>query len=147
MNKVQSVCIAAGLCAIVAVSGCTHHDAPPKTPTENPATPTYRSTVNSYEQNTAPRYTQSGINGGEPASLPSVASPDRYSQNTPLATAVYNTIRVKAPEDSRYLAIYSKGTSVKLTGTIKKSDLPAVLALIKSQPGLKSIDDSQLQVK
>jgi hypothetical protein len=147
MKNVLSLGSVTFLATTLALCGCSHHDAPTLTPHENPATPTYRSTVNSYELNTAPRYTQSGVNGGEPATLPAIPSPDRYSQNTPLATAVYNTVRVDSSIDSRYLTIYSKGGTVKLTGTVKKKDLSKILKLVHTQPGLKNIDDSELQLE
>jgi hypothetical protein len=131
------------LTVVVALSGCMHKDAPPQTPSENTATPTYRSTVNSYEMNTAPKYTQSG-NGGEPATLPAIPSPARFSQNTPLANAVYSSI---PSVESKYIVVASKGSTVKLTGTVTKAELPSVLADAIKPTGVKQVDVSQLEVK
>ena len=137
--------ITIGLSLVAA--GCGHRDAPPATPSINTSTPTYRSTTNSYEANNSPRYTQSGVNGGEPATLPAIASPDRFSENTPLATAVYNSIRVDPKLESRYVSVYSKGSEIKLAGTISKTDLPALLDLVKKQPGVKSVDYTKMTVR
>jgi len=127
------------LTVTVAVAGCTHRDAPPMTPVENTATPTYRSTTNSYELDTAPRYTQSGIDGGEPVTLPSIGSPERFSQNTPLTSAVSLTIHNDSTIDSRYLVVASKGSTIMLSGTVSKSDLPKVLRLVRTIDGVKHI--------
>ncbi len=134
------------LILILTAGGCTHRDVPPPTPVENDATPTYRSTTNSYELNTAPRFTQSGIDGGEPATLPSIGSPARFSQNTPLAFAVFNVLHFDNSIDTRYVSVFSKGGTIELLGTVRKSDLPTLLKKVRSQPGVKSVDN-KLEIK
>jgi hypothetical protein len=147
MKNAKSICFFLACGTMLPISGCTHRDAPPPTPAENSATPTYRSTTESYELDTAPRYTQSGIDGGEPATLPSIASPNRFSQNTPLAFAVYDTIRTDPVIDGRYITVFSKKGVVELTGTIKKSQLSRLLSIVHKQPGVESINLNQLQLK
>jgi osmotically-inducible protein OsmY len=96
--------------------------------------------------NTSPKYTQAGVNGGEPTTLPAIASPDRFSQNTPLASAVNSVLHVNQTVDTRYISVFSKAGTIKLLGTVRKSDLPTVLSIVKKVPGVKSIDN-QLQIK
>jgi hypothetical protein len=128
-------------CAALGLAACTHRDAPPLTPSENTATPTYRSTTNSYELDSSPKYTQSGVNGGEPATLPSIPSPERFSQNSPLAFAVYGALHTDPKIDARYISVFSKGSTIELLGTAHSSDMATVIKDVKGVSGVKVIEN------
>jgi hypothetical protein len=126
----------AALCLALTAAGCTHRDDEPTTPSINTDTPTYRSSTNSDEMNSAPKYTQSGVNGGEPATLPSVPTPDGFHQNNPLAVSVYSALHNDQHIDSRYISVFSKGSTVRLLGTVTKADFPAMRKDVKAVPGV-----------
>jgi hypothetical protein len=146
MQKLKSASAMALLVVMAGAFGCSQREAPTLTPSENSATPTYRSTTNSWEVNSAPKYTQSGINGGEPATLPAIPSPDRFSENTPLAMSVYSVLHADVKVDSRYISVYTKGRTVRLQGTAPKSESARILSDIHSVSGIKAVHN-ELQMQ
>jgi hypothetical protein len=129
------------LCAALA-AGCSAHQAIPATPVDTAATPTQRSSVNSYDQPNTPFFTQPGVNGGTPAVLPVVADPDKYDQNAPLAIEVYGAVQQKIGTGAtRYLTVQSKGSTILIGGTAGSSSaLIEAVEVAKSAKGVSKVN-------
>jgi hypothetical protein len=135
------------LIVFVALAGCSRRDEPPATPAVNPQTPTNRSFSNSYDRPLGPLYSQPGVNGGKPVSLPPIASQAQFSQNTPLAARVVAALQAQKGIDTRYIAVSSKDQIVKLDGSVSsEAQKSAALKTAAAQPGVKSIEND-LSVK
>ena len=129
--------------ATMLLFGCSAHQAPPATPTMSASTPTYRSSSYSYEQPNSPYYTQPGVNGGKPVTLPAIPATNRFDQNTPLAAEVYGALQQKlGSTEVRYVTVQSKGSAVLIGGATQNAGIATkALSIVRQCPGVKSVDD------
>lgn len=101
----------------VIASGCSARDPVDKTPVYHVGTPTNRSSVQSWEPNSAPFFTQPGVDPGAPAPpLPAQPSERGYEPYDPLATAVYSSMLDNGIQ-ARYISVTAKNGTVVLEGS------------------------------
>ena len=114
-----------GLCtlavAMVSLAGCSSQDPVTRTPYYHVGTPTNRSSVNSYDPNNEPFYTQPGVNSGVQVPPPAKRPSERgYEPYDPLAESAYAAIG-KAGVHTKYISATAKGSTVVLTGSVDNS--------------------------
>lgn len=130
-----------GLC-LPLMAGCLAKDATTNTPNYHVGTPTNRSSVNSWELNNSPFYTQPGVNNGKPVTLKPIASQRGFEPYDPLAERVYAAWSAANGLDIKYLSAAAKGSVVILTGTVA---LPAQRTqaedIARKAPGVTQVVD------
>jgi osmotically-inducible protein OsmY len=144
LRTVGSMTLAAGVCAaVLLLPGCSAHQAPPATPVDTAATPTFRSSSNSYDQPNTPMYTQPGQNGGTPGKMTPIPTANRFDQNAPLALAVYGALQQGLGAQSvKYLTAQSKGGVVELGGTAPTAAVASqAKSIATKQNGVKQVVD------
>jgi hypothetical protein len=99
------------------LGGCSYRQPVTKTPVYHNGTPTNRSTVQSWELNREPFYTQPGVNSGTqmPSPVP-IGSQRGFEPYDPLAERVYNAIGT-ARVNVKYITVTAKNGKVVITGS------------------------------
>lgn len=128
--------------------GCSARDPVTQTPVYHSGTPTNRSSVNSWELNTAPLNTQPGVYGGRSVPLKAIASQRGFEPDDPTARAVLRALNEDGQVPTQYLAASGKGGVVILIGSVSGPAQKARAALIaRAVPGVKRLDDRVLVIR
>jgi len=122
------------------VVGCSAKDPPTTTPVYHVGVKTNSSTVNSWELNREPIYTQPGVNGGRPVTLKALPSQRGFEPNDPLAETVYAALQADDTLPTRYLTASAKGGVVILSGTVPTQALKLkVEDVARHVPGVRAL--------
>lgn len=121
----QRLRYATGLALLMTAMGCSPKDPPTNTPIYHQGVKTNSSSVNSWELNREPRYTQPGINSGKSVTLQPIPSQRGFEPNDPLAEQVYAALQSDSTLDARYLSASAKEGIVILRGTVPTAALKA----------------------
>ncbi len=136
--------LAAGCSGLLA--GCSARDPVTETPVYHIGTPTNRSSVNSWELDTAPLNTQPGVYGGKPVHLKAIASQRRFEVDDPAAKAVLSALSADGSVPTQYLSASGEGGVVILIGSVPDAGRKARAEQIaRAVPGVKRLD-SRLMV-
>lgn len=101
---------------------------------------TNSSTVNSWELNHEPFYTQPGVNGGRPVTLKILPSQRGFEPNDPLAETVYAALQADDTLPTRYLTASAKDGIVILSGTVPTRALQLqVEDVARHVPGVRAL--------
>ena len=120
-----AVCAALPAAVLLAVPGCSAKDPLTATPSYHVGVKTNSSSVNSWELNKEPLYTQPGVNNGRPVTLKAIPSQRGFEPNDPLAEDVYAALQADESLPTRYLSASAKDGVVILTGTLPSAALKA----------------------
>ena len=135
------------LAAAAALTGCSARDPVTVTPVYHVGTPTNRSSVNSWELNTAPLNTQPGIYGGKPVQLKAIASQRGFEPDDPVALAVLRALSTDGQIQTQYLSASGKGGMVILIGSVPNAAQKARAGhLARAVPGVKRLEDRVMVV-
>ena len=111
------------------------------TPVYHIGAPTNRSSVNSWELNTAPINTQPGVYRGRPVRLKAIASQRGFEPDDPTAQAVLRALKGDGRVPTQYLSASGKGGVVILIGSVLAPAQKARAEQIaRAVPGLKRLD-------
>jgi hypothetical protein len=142
MVKFIGAIILIGLGILAFGCGCSRHDPPTYTPDIKVGPPTNSSTVNSWELDAEPHYTQPGVNSGKPYVLKPVPSQRGFEPYDPLATAVYAVLTSDTSLDTRYLSVAAKQGVVRITGSAYSAAQKArVLSEARAVRGVDKVID------
>ena len=132
--------LAASGIAIVLAAGCSSQDPVTRTPDFHDGTPTNRSSVQSWQPNREPFYTQPGVNGGTLVSAPvATASQRGFEPYDPLAERVYAALG-SAGVHTKYISSAAKNGTVILMGSVDNhADLVKALDTAAKVPGVKLV--------
>ena len=123
-------------------AGCSARDPVTLTPVYHIGAPTNRSSVNSWELNTAPINTQPGVYRGRPVRLKAIASQRGFEPDDPTAQAVLRALKGDGGVPTQYLSASGKGGVVILIGSVLAPAQKARAEQIaRAVPGLKRLDD------
>lgn len=130
---------AAAILAILA-AGCSPRDPVTRTPVYHDGTPTNRSSVQSWEINREPFYTQPGVNGGTPVTAPMPHASERgFEPYDPLASRVYQAI-AQSRIDVKYITVTAKNGVVVLDGSLDTGDdVRKALEIASHIPGVTHV--------
>lgn len=135
------------LAAAAALTGCSARDPVTVTPVYHVGTPTNRSSVNSWELNTAPLNTQPGIYGGKPVQLKAIASQRGFEPDDPVALAVLRALNTDGQVQTQYLSASGKSGMVILIGSVPNAAQKARAGqLARAVPGVKRLEDRVMVV-
>lgn len=135
------------LAATAALTGCSARDPVTVTPVYHVGTPTNRSSVNSWELNTAPLNTQPGIYGGKPVQLKAIASQRGFEPDDPVALAVLRALNTDGQVQTQYLSASGKSGMVILIGSVPNAAQKARAGqLARAVPGVKRLEDRVMVV-
>lgn len=124
------------------LAGCSAQDPVTQTPVYHVGTPTNRSSVNSWELDTAPMNTQPGVYRGKPAPLKAIASQRGFEPDDPSALAVLRALSADGQVPTQYLSASGKGGTVILIGSVPSAAQKARAALVaRAVPGVTRLDD------
>jgi len=139
----------AALAAVaILIAGCSARDPVTQTPVYHIGTPTNRSSVNSWELNTAPLNTQPGVYGGRPVHLKAIASQRGFEPDDPTALAVRRALNADAQVPTQYLSASGKGGVVILIGSVSDPAQKARAAQIaRAVPGVTRLDDRVMVIR
>ena len=128
------------------LAGCSARDPVTQTPVYHIGTPTNRSSVNSWELNSAPLNTQPGVYRGKPAHLTPIASQRGFEPDDPTAQAVLSAL-TQGGVSTQYLSARAKKGIVILTGSVT-TDAQKVRAeqVARTVPGVKHLDSRVMVV-
>ena len=128
------------------LAGCSARDPVTQTPVYHVGTPTNRSSVNSWELDTAPLNTQPGVYRGKPVRLKAIASQRGFEPDDPAAQAVLNALNADGQVPTQYLSASGKGGVVRLLGGVSSPAQKARAERIaRAVPGVTRLD-SQVMV-
>ncbi len=132
--------ILCGAAALLALPGCSAKDPVTATPAYHVGVKTNSSSVNSWELNREPLYTQPGINSGRPVTLKAIPSQRGFEPNDPLAEDVYAALQSDSALPSRYLTASAKDGVVILSGTLPSAALKSKAEKIaRHVPGVRAL--------
>ena len=137
------------LTAVLAIfaAGCSARDPVTQTPVYHIGTPTNRSSVNSWELDTAPLNTQPGVYGGKPVRLKAIASQRRFEVDDPAAKAVLSALSADGQVPTQYLSASGNGGVVILIGSVPDAAHKARAEQIaRAVPGVKRLDSRVMVV-
>ena len=103
---------------LAAFGGCSARDPVTQTPVYHNGTPTNRSSVDSWELNSAPANTQPGVYHGKAVHLTPIASQRGFEPDDPLAVAVMNTLTQDGGISTQYLSARAENGVVILSGSV-----------------------------
>jgi len=130
------------------VAGCSARDPVTQTPVYHSGTPTNRSSVNSWELNTAPLNTQPGVYGGRPVRLKAIASQRGFEPDDPAAQAVLSALTRDGQVPTQYLSASGKGGVVILIGGVSSAAQKARAGQIaRAVPGVTRLEDRVMVVR
>lgn len=125
---------------LIALPGCSAKDPLTATPSYHVGVKTNSSSVNSWELNREPLYTQPGINSGRPVILKAIPSQRGFEPNDPLAEDVYAALQADSSLPTRYLTASAKDGVVILSGTLPSLALRAKAEEIARRvPGVRAL--------
>lgn len=125
---------------LLALAGCSARDPVTQTPVYHVGTPTNRSSVNSWELNGAPLYTQPGVYHGKPVHLTPIPSQRGFEPNDPVAQAVLNALNGDSALSTQYLSASAKNGVVILIGSVTSPAQKAQAERIARQvPGVRAL--------
>jgi len=132
--------LAASGIAVSCLAGCSSQDPVTRTPDYHVGTPTNRSSVNSWELNREPYYTQPGVNPGtKVAPAAQTASERGFEPYDPLAEQVYAAIG-SAGVHVKYISAAAKNGTVVLMGSANsQAELVKALTIAGHVPGVKLV--------
>jgi hypothetical protein len=132
--------LAASGIAAVCLTGCSSQDPVTRTPYYHVGTPTNRSSVNSWELNREPYYTQPGVNAGtQVAPAARTASERGFEPYDPLAERVYSAMGT-AGVHVKYISAAAKDGTVVLMGSADNhAQLVKALDVAGHVPGVKQV--------
>ena len=134
--------------AVILVTGCSARDPVTQTPVYHIGTPTNRSSVNSWELDTAPLNTQPGVYRGKPVRLKAIASQRGFEPDDPTAQAVLRALAADGQVPTLYLSASGKGGVVILIGSVSNAAQKARAARIaRAVPGVRRLDDRVMVVR
>lgn len=123
------------------LGGCSARDPVTQTPVYHAGAPTNRSSVNSWELNTEPIYTQPGVYHGKPAPLKPIASQRGFEPDDPVAQAVFTALTADGQVPTQYLSTRGKGGVVILIGSVSDARQKSrAEQLARAVPGVKRLD-------
>ena len=123
------------------LAGCSARDPVTQTPVYHIGTPTNRSSVNSWELNSAPLNTQPGVYRGKPVHIKPIASQRGFEPDDPVAQAVLTALTQDGSVPTQYLSALAKNGSVILTGSVTTNAQKARAEQIaRAVPGVKHLD-------
>lgn len=129
------------LAAAALLAGCSAHDPVTQTPVYHVGTPTNRSSVNSWELDTAPMNTQPGVYRGKPAPLKAITSQRGFEPDDPAALAVLRALSTDG-QSTQYLSASGKGGTVILIGSVPSAAQKRRAALVaRAVSGVVRLDD------
>ena len=121
-------------------AGCSPKDPPTDTPVYHLGVKSNSSTVNSWEPNREPIYTQPGVSHGKSVTLKPIASQRGFEPNDPLAEQVYAALQADQSLPARYLSASAKDGIVILTGTVPGQSLKLrVEETARRVPGVREL--------
>lgn len=133
-------CLALFVSFLLVLPGCSAKDPVTATPSYHVGVKTNSSTVNSWELNREPIYTQPGVSGGRPVTLKAIPSQRGFEPNDPLAEDVYAALQADTSLPTRYLTASAKDGVVILTGTLPSLALKArAEAVARHVPGVRAL--------
>lgn len=146
LTRAARAALAAVLTALIA--GCSARDPVTQTPVYHIGTPTNRSSVNSWELNTAPINTQPGVYGGRPVHLKAIPSQRGFEPDDPTAQAVLTALNADRQVPTQYLAASGKDGVVILIGSVS-NDLQKARAegIARTVPGVKRLESKVAVVR
>lgn len=149
-TRAARAALAAALTALIAdlVAGCSARDPVTQTPVYHIGTPTNRSSVNSWELNTAPINTQPGVYSGRRVHLKAIPSQRGFEPDDPTAQAVLTALNADGQVPTQYLAASGKGGVVILIGSVS-NDLQKARAegIARAVPGVKRLESKVAVVR
>jgi len=141
-SKSGRIILCAGLSVpfVLALPGCSPKDPVTATPSYHVGVKTNSSSVNSWELNREPLYTQPGVNNGRPVTLKAIPSQRGFEPNDPLAEDVYAALQADEALPTRYLTASAKDGVVVLAGTLPSPALKARAELLARRvPGVRLV--------
>jgi len=130
------------LAAAAVLAGCSAQDPVTPSPVYHVGTPTNRSSVNSWELDTAPLNTQPGVYRGRPVRLKAIASQRGFEPDDPAALAVLRALSADGQVQTQYLSASGKGGVVILIGSVPLAAQKVRAALVaRAVPGVTRLDD------
>ncbi len=130
------------------LAGCSARDPVTQTPVYHSGTPTNRSSVNSWELDTAPLNTQPGVYSGKPVHLKAIASQRGFEPDDPAAQAVLNALTRDGQVPTLYLSASGKDGVVILIGGVPSPAQKARAGQIaRAVPGVTRLEDRVMVVK
>ncbi len=134
----QALCVVLPAAVLLAVPGCSAKDPLTATPSYHVGVKTNSSSVNSWEMNREPLYTQPGVSSGRPVTLKAIPSQRGFEPNDPLAEDVYAALQADASLPTRYLTASAKDGVVILSGTLPSAALKLKAeTLARGVPGVR----------
>jgi len=135
-----ALCAALPAAVLLALTGCSAKDPLTATPSYHVGVKTNSSSVNSWEMNREPLYTQPGVSSGRPVTLPAIPSQRGFEPNDPLAEDVYAALQADDALPTRYLSASAKDGIVILTGTLPSAALKSKAEEIARRvPGVRTL--------
>ncbi len=145
-TRAARAALAAALMTLVA--GCSARDPVTQTPVYHIGTPTNRSSVNSWEMNTAPINTQPGVYGGRPVHLKAIASQRGFEPDDPAAQAVLAALNADGQAPTQYLSASGKGGVVILIGSVSNALQKARAEQVaRAVPGVRRLESKVMVVR
>jgi hypothetical protein len=143
----HALLLSLGLAGLL-LAGCSARDPVTQTPVYHIGTPTNRSSVNSWELNTAPTNTQPGVYSGRPVHLKTIASQRGFEPDDPTAQAVWRALDADGQAPTQYLSASGKGGVVILIGSVSDPAQKARAARIaRAVPGVTRLDDRVMVIR
>lgn len=123
------------------LAGCSARDPETQTPVFHAGTPTNRSSVDSWELNSAPINTQPGVYRGKAAAPKPIPSQRGFEPDDPEAQAVWNALSQDGQVSTQYLAARAKNGIVILSGSVTTPAQKArALKIARAVPGVRYLD-------
>ena len=140
MNITLFTTLAASGLAAVLMGGCSSQDPVTRTPYYHVGTPTNRSSVQSWELNREPFYTQPGVNAGTQVAAPVQRGSQRgFEPYDPLAEQVYAAIG-QSGVHAKYISATAKNGTVVLIGSVDThAELLKAVDVAGHVPGVKLV--------
>jgi hypothetical protein len=128
--------------AAALLAGCSDRDPVTTTPVFHVGTPTNRSSVESWELNREPFYTQPGVNPGQIVAPPAPRPSERgFELYDPIASTVFQALN-DAHIDTKYLTATAQNGVVVLSGSADNvRQLKKALAVAKGVHGVRRVDN------
>jgi len=140
MNITLFGALAASGLAVGCLAGCSSQDPVTQTPYYHVGTPTNRSTVDSWEPNREPYYTQPGVNAGTQVAAPVRTASERgFEPYDPLAERVYAAIGTSGVHVKYISAAAKNGTVVLMGSANNQAELVKALDVAGHVPGVKQV--------
>ena len=136
----KSILIGFAAVAVALVAGCSAKAPITKTPDYHVGTPTNRSSVQSWELNKEPFYTQPGVNSGtQVAPIARTPSHRGFEPYDPLAQKTFSAL-LTGGVHVKYITATAKGDTVVLMGSANSVEqAQKALDIAEHVPGVKHV--------